>query len=1047
MRCIVHFESAHLREQVVLHAWDPGGDIRDIAGVTDDHRHFRFDLEMDTVDPRNIAFKFWFPRQTPVWEPDDYTRHMPARAREIWTFDYSARCMTRAPGQGRAPKRVAINALTRARFRGGRLYLWRPGGDERQSIAETSRDDASERSLFSIPVEPWMKVGFHFKLVSADGCWEPDTSSRVWRPADGKAVWIKSGLVELYAERPKLTKAFFEIFFIRAQGPPRLWMADSVQDFQGPLTLEKETPYDADFAFSKYSAAFYPDAAYRITAFAQDLECLNLPYTLRSGQARTPSRAVAGVYQWLARRPRRDATLALEIHPNPDSRFGAAIQVAWRPGTGPRTARDTVAPAALTALARRKSGRTWKVKIPVFSQIPHWIDTLTSPDGLIECRPDGPTRSKRTFELAPGETRRLHTGDGIGGLGDRPPKFQDLDPAERRRWMQRAFTSDLVDGAFSPRELPHGATRSDGEWGFVLFAPHAVSVDLLLLEKSRRKSPRRTRTIPMRLTPDLRYWWCRVPVSALPVPEEIRYRFLLNGSQEVIDPASRRVSPAPWLWAAAGEGAEGPWSLAVDTDALRGETADGWQTPEFNDLIIYELHPLRFTHRHPEATAFERLAREAGADGYLAALGVNVLELLPIHEFPKDISWGYNPSCFFAIEQSYGGPQGLARLVAACHRQGQAVMLDLVYNHLVESPLQEVAADVFVDGETQWGDMVNYDHPMCREFFRQALLYLWDTFRLDGFRFDATEAIVNGHIDNGYIINNHRTGSGGGFEFLVDLKHSVATAADACGRRWPYLACENDPCNDGLLGPCMDGQWDFRLQYPLGEAAINREDKTPDLMGVLQSDRGLYQVVRYAESHDAVSAQEGWKQRMVQREAWGNGLSMAKAVGATALLAEGVPMLFMGEEAAEHQPFQFSMPSVEDPRAYLDLDRYLDPNSANFKVLQWFRHLIGLRRNPANGFAWEDQPVVGRGYKTLAFTRAGGKYFVIATFGTPDTRQNLGWLGLPGGAGYKEIFNSTWDSYRVASDSPGDNGGYAAKLSADRVVQLPPIGAVILERI
>jgi 1,4-alpha-glucan branching enzyme len=1042
MQFIIYFESATTRDQVTLHAWDRGGDIRDIVGTTDDHRHFRFDLDMDTTDPRDIAFKFWFPLQTPLWEPDAYTRRMPANAQKVWTFDFSGRCMTKDPAQGQTPAKIVVNAITRSKFKGGSLYAWKPGSNDSERFDEASRDKETEVSSFSVPVRPWMREGFNFKLVSADQSnWEPDTSSRVWRPADGATAWIKGGIAELFTARPVTISASIELTYMRSLGRPSLRIADNVGDFQDDLAAGPEQILDGDFAYCQYTASVYPDAPYRITASVQDVECLNLPYSLLSGQTPATSYAVAGVYRWLDRQPQLDAMLELEVYPNPSSGFGPSLQVAWRPGEGPRTARDSVLPACLTALATRAADSAWKVKIPVFSQVPHWIDTLSSA-GMKEARTDGDARSKRTFELKSGETRTLYTGDGLSGLGNRPPEFQDLDETERRQWMRRAFTASLADAVFAPHELPHGATKGDQEWLFVLFAPHAVSADLLILDTAST----RTTPIPMKLTNDLRYWWTRVPVSAVLAPNDIRYRFLLNGSQEVLDPASRSVTTAQWLWVQPGEGAESAWSVTVDTGRLRSAGTNSWQTPYYNEFIIYELHPNRFSKRNFNAVAFDRLSKEVDQNGYLAALGVNALELLPIHEFPKDISWGYNPSCFFAIEQSYGGPEQFSKLVATCHHQGKAVMVDVVYNHLVESPMQEVAADVFVDGETQWGDMVNYDHPVCREFFRQAYLYLWDTFRLDGFRFDATEAIVNGHIDNGYIVRDHQTGSGGGFEFLVELKRAAEKAADASGRRWPYRVCENDPCNDGLLGQCVDGEWDFRLQYPLGEAAVNKEDRTPALMGILQMGRALHQVVRYAESHDAVSGQEGWKQRVVRREAWGCGMSMAKAMGATALLAEGVPMLFMGEEAAEDQPFFFDMPNLNDDRCYLDLNHYLDPNTANYRVLEWFRHLIGLRRNLGNGFTWEDQPQVGRGYKTLAFTRAGGKYFVISTFGTSDTQQNLGWLGLPGGGSYKEIFNSTWDTYRVASDSPRDNGGYSAALTADRVVQLPPIGAVVLER-
>ncbi len=175
-------------------------------------------------------------------------------------------------------------------------------------------------------------------------------------------------------------------------------------------------------------------------------------------------------------------------------------------------------------------------------------------------------------------------------------------------------------------------------------------------------------------------------------------------------------------------------------------------------------------------------------------------------------------------------------------------------------------------------------------------------------------------------------------------------------------------------------------------------------------------------------------------------MSMAKATGAVTLLAKGIPMLFMGEEAGEDQPFAFEMAGMSDQDAYCDLDHYVDPTTQNAQVLHWFRDLIDLRRNTDNGFTWDDRPYVGRGNKTLAFTRADGRFFVIATFGTPDVVQNLGWLGLPAQDTYKEIFNSTWQPYAVSKETPANNGGYDATLTASSTINIPSIGAVVLEK-
>lgn len=172
---------------------------------------------------------------------------------------------------------------------------------------------------------------------------------------------------------------------------------------------------------------------------------------------------------------------------------------------------------------------------------------------------------------------------------------------------------------------------------------------------------------------------------------------------------------------------------------------------------------------------------------------------------------------------------------------------------------------------------------------------------------------------------------------------------------------------------------------------------------------------------------------------------MAKAIGAVALLAEGIPMIFMGEEAAEDQPFTFgNSPTI--PGFTLRLDSYEQAGSEFLQVLTWFRDLMGLRSNASNGIRGSDNQWTGRGNKTVAFARAYGEFFAIATFGTNNGQQNLAWLNLPGGSAYKEIFNSSWPQYQVHAEPLIANGGYNAQLYSGDIVNLPSIGAVILQR-
>jgi hypothetical protein len=209
-------------------------------------------------------------------------------------------------------------------------------------------------------------------------------------------------------------------------------------------------------------------------------------------------------------------------------------------------------------------------------------------------------------------------------------------------------------------------------------------------------------------------------------------------------------------------------------------------------------------------------------------------------------------------------------------------------------------------------------------------------------------------------------------------------------------------------------------------------------------------------THDSTSTQDEKETRIAACGPWGTRMRMAKACGAAALLTEGVPMFLAGAEAGETQPFYFDVPTANGARSDLPLGNYermkqedgkQEPANENGKVLAWYRALLELRKDWSNGLASDDVPWIGEGNRTVSFTRDGGRFFVVVTFGTGDRQQNLGWLGLPHGAVYKEVINSTSGAFHVDNDetygSGGPNGG---GLTDSTVANLPSIGALVLER-
>jgi 1,4-alpha-glucan branching enzyme len=1051
MQLQIWYNSAVPRSTVFIHAWDQNGGVWDFAGtLAPDGATFGFALSGTTKDQRDVSFKYRFANN--VWEPDSFTRTVPSLdATELWTEDYSARCATQAPGAPATFSTVTINTITEHRFSGGAAYIWVPP-NAGAPTNESSRSNAANTSTFVIQLTPALQSGFHFKLVSATGVYEPDNAIRFWTPSDGPDIWVKSGEVNVQSTPMTAIQIGVDFFAPLVFGTPNLRLQDLVDDFDDTIIPETTTPLDSVFATSHYTITVYTGVLYNVW-WNTEPQSLMRRFRIPVAGAVGPSIAVNGYDHWLTASPTPNGAVNMTIHSNPGSNFGATVTL--QVGIGG-------APAHQTLSAPRATDGTWLAQLDTFPGVPFWA-TLVG-----ESRPDGPLDFRRGIMSTPGTTN-LHTLDGVGGVSASiPGAFLDVNSSLRQSLMSAVYGQNIVNaGVFDPWEMPHGSNKLQGQAYFVVRAPHAVNCSVILMSSPNAPgTPRDITTFAMNLTNDLRYWWVAVPEAL--APHGTLYRFAYSDGRELLDPTAlygESLDPAcRWaldqghLTVQAGTGAEQSWSYVADLTVILAPFATkAWPTATWDSLLIYEMHVQRFTQRNAAAqTDFDQVILEL-QNGYLTRLPVTGLEFLPLHEFPaSQAGWGYNPSLFFAIDSSYGTPLDFARMVRAAHDASRAVVLDLVYNHLVDSPLQALARDVYVSGATQWGDMVYFAHPAACEYFRQATVYLFSLFQLDGFRFDSTETIINGdHYTNStpYVIaqgadGKYEFGAGKGWEFLGMLRSALRRAADGAGKGWPYLVGENAPENPPMTDPAtgvLDGQWHFDEMSELNNAAQNQSDHASGVAGNLDSSgRPFQRSVIYAESHDTVSGQ-GQTKRIAATEAYGNGRLMAKAIGTVVLIAEGIPMIFMGEEASEVQPFTFgNSPTI--PGFTLDLNSYEQAGSEPLQVLTWFRDLMGLRNNVSNGIRGNGNQWTGIGNKTVAFACAGGDFFVIATFGTNNQQQNLGWLNLPAGSAYKEIFNSSWPQYQVHAEALNSNGGYDAQLYSGNIINLPSIGAIILQR-
>ena len=395
--------------------------------------------------------------------------------------------------------------------------------------------------------------------------------------------------------------------------------------------------------------------------------------------------------------------------------------------------------------------------------------------------------------------------------------------------------------------------------------------------------------------------------GALDVGVDTRYWFRVNrGEKFYPDPASR-FQP---------EGPHGP-SCIIDPGQFQW-TDSQWPGPAAAGLIgqiIYEMHIGTFTKEGTWRAATEQLAE-------LARIGITVVEMMPIGDFPGKFGWGYDGVNLFAPSHLYGTPDDLREFIDRAHSLGVAVILDVVYNHFgPDGNYLGIFSDDYLirEKENEWGNAINFDGPNSgpvREFFITNGRYWIEEFHFDGFRFDATHAIRDRSAE--YIIG------------------AVGRAArEAGGARSIILVAENDlqeakmarPSREG--GDDLDGMWNDDFQHSAVVALTGRNEAYfADYRGTPQEFISavkygfLYQgqarswrkalrgtptfgsspevFVCFLENHDQI-ANTGPGQRLRFQTSPGR----YRAMTALLLLGPWTPLLFQGQEFGASSPFLF----------------------------------------------------------------------------------------------------------------------------------------------
>lgn len=395
------------------------------------------------------------------------------------------------------------------------------------------------------------------------------------------------------------------------------------------------------------------------------------------------------------------------------------------------------------------------------------------------------------------------------------------------------------------------------------------------------------------------YWTGLVPEACA----GMRYRYRLNGGEAYPDPCSR-FQP---------EGPHGP-SLIVDPNAYTWHD-EQWPGVTMHGQVIYELHIGTFT---PEGTFEAAITRLDG----LKELGITVIEVMPLAEFPGRWNWGYDGVGLYASAHVYGDADSFKRFVDEAHRRGLAVILDVVYNHLGPDGnyLPTFSDNYFTDRyPNEWGQAINFDGPgsrPVREFFVQNACYWIAEYHVDGLRLDAVHAFHDA----------------GPVHVVAELSRAARQAAGSrsiiliaeCEAQWVQTI---QPLAQGGWG--LDGVWSEDFHHTVRVAATGRsEGYYSDYRGTPQEFLScvkrafLYQGQRYQwqgkprgtvvseepaegfvfflQNHDQI-ANQLWGDRVHHKV----GPSVYRAVTALLLLAPETPLLFMGQEFAASSPFLF----------------------------------------------------------------------------------------------------------------------------------------------
>ncbi|WP_164974200.1 malto-oligosyltrehalose trehalohydrolase [Filimonas effusa] len=505
------------------------------------------------------------------------------------------------------------------------------------------------------------------------------------------------------------------------------------------------------------------------------------------------------------------------------------------------------------------------------------------------------------------------------------------------------------------RRRPGVFYHSSGVTDVIVWAPLKESVSLEIAGSGSLSIP---------LQKDKWGYW--ILQTTLLQPGDL-YRFSVDGAAPVPDPAA--VSQP--------QGVHGPSEVV---DRAFDWTDQEWKGVRRDELIIYELHIGCFTDKHDCEGVISKLP-------YLKELGITAIELLPVAQCPGNRNWGYDGVYPYAVQQAYGGLKAFKQLVDAAHEAGIAVLLDVVYNHFgPDGNYLECYAPYFTDKyKTPWGKALNFDDAWCdgvRNYFIENALFWLGECHVDGLRLDAVHAIwdfsahhVMQELKEEVRLLEEKSGVHKLLIAELDLNHpryvtGIGKGGYGLDAQW---IDEFHHSVHSLLTGEQDGYYeDFGDMWQLEKAFRDSyvydgiySEHRKKLFGAPVGELSYSSFIAFIQNHDQIG-----------NRALGDRLSLCltkeqlKLAAGLLLLSPHTPLLFMGEEYGETNPFLF-FTDHQDPElaeivrkgrreefSYFNFkDDFPDPQdpesfdkcvlSWNYRgsdLYKWYRELIQLRK-------------------------------------------------------------------------------------------------------